>query len=498
MEAVQKIGNPSMVLLIGWLLFLLISLYSYFRKPKLAVYFLCAAAICIAAAFALFAPYLFAWDEQFHALVGKQLSEHPLVPKLYDHHPIKVLDPNWLSAEVWMHKQPLFTCQIALSVKLFGTNAFAVRLPSVLFHGALVAAVSRIGQLAFNRKTGFLGALLVMHSSFLLGLISGRIGTDHNDYIFLCYITFSCWAWFEWNHAAARKWLVWIGVFAGCAILTKWLVGLLVFAGWSAVVLARLKRGNFWRSIQPLLTSLAVTVLVAAPWQIYTLLRFPVEAGQEMAYNSAHVFHAVEAHLGDAWYHFDQLRLLYFNPTDFLLLFVAGLVFLIVRKVEKAHRLFILVSIGIVYLFFTIVQTKMPGFTAPVYGLVALVIAFGITELAGLIPYRKAGKVVLVALSLIAVNWILKPSPTLSEYGFGNNEIANQERKRMLKAYAFMRSYPKGTGKRVVFGVDLFPFSHISWMFFQGDDIAYPFVPSEEEIRALEKQGYFVLIMGDE
>ncbi len=495
-EAFQNMGTPSVVMLVSWLLFVLISIFTYFRKPALTAYFLAAAAISIAAAFALFCPFLYVWDEQFHALVGKNLSQNMLIPKLYPRHPLPI-PQSWLSTEIWMHKQPLFTWQIALSVKLFGANAFAVRLPSVLFHGALVAAVFRMGILIFNRKTGFIAALIAMHSSFLLGLISGRVGTDHNDYIFLCYITLSFWAWFEWNQSAAKKWLYWIGIFAGCAILTKWLVGLIVFAGWGIVILSKLRRNNFWLSVKPFLLSLGTCFLVAAPWQIYTLLRFPAEAKREMAYNSEHVFKAVENHSGNAWYHFDQLRLLYFNPTDFLILFMAGLIFVIARKAKKEHKLFLLVSIGVIYMFFTIVKTKMPAFTAPVYGLVSLVIAFGITEFAALIPYRKISKAVSVALAIIAVNWILKPSPTLAEYGLHKNQERIELRNRLTKALHVIRSQGKNSDKRVVFGVDLYPFSHIAWMFFN-NEIAYPFLPTEKEIKILEAKGYEVVIMKHE
>lgn len=492
-EALQHTGNSSTAMLFAWLLFVSASGYAYFRKPKWTVYFLFAAAVCIAAAFALFTPYLFAWDEQFHALVAKNLAQNPLVPKLYTHHPFEI-EQNWLNTEIWLHKQPLFTWQIALSLKLLGNTAFAVRFPSVLFHGFLTIAVFRIGQLVFNRKTGFAAALIIMHSSFLLGLISGRIGTDHNDFIFLCYITFSFWAWFEWQHSSMRKWLIWIGVFAGCAILTKWLVGLLVFAGWGIVVLSTIRQKGSWLSVKPVLTAFATTLVTFLPWQIYTFIRFPAEASREMSYNSDHVFKAVENHIGDAWFHFDKLRELYFNPVDFLLLFGAGLIFLLLSKTKKEHKIFLLVSIGVIYLFFTIVQTKMPAFTAPVYAFTILIIAHGIVSFTAWIRNPKISKTICILLTLLTVNWILKPSATLSAYGFHKDEYTEAGHRHMLQAYQIMRSEGKNDPKRIVFGVELFPFSNISWMFFNGE-LAYPFVPTDEQVKEVEKQGYEVYVL---
>lgn len=477
-----------MVMLCGWLACLLLSGYGHLKNKTFTAYSLGAAAICIAAAFALFSPYLYAWDEQFHALAARHMADHPFIPKLYLHQPL-IDDPNWLDTEIWLHKQPLFTWQMALSIKLLGNTAFAARFPSVLFHGILVATVFRTGKLIFNPRTGFIAALIVMHSGFLLGLLSGRIGTDHNDYIFLCYVTLSFRSWMEWRHDKKGKWLYFTGIFVGCAILTKWLVGLLVFAGWGIVILTELRQTGWRKSIFPPLISLGTALLIAMPWQIYTFLRFPEAARREMAYNSRHLFHAVEDHSGNAWYHFDQLRFLYFNPFDLILFFTVGTIFVLIRKVRRDYRIFLFVSIGVVYLFFTIVRTKMPAFTAPVYTLVALVIAFGITELSALIASRKISKTLLIVLTLLIVNWILKPSATLAEYGLHGNKEAIAGRKYMTESLEIMRAQGQSKVKRVVFGVDLYPFSHIAWMYFN-DELAYPFIPSEAQKELMRREGY--------
>jgi 4-amino-4-deoxy-L-arabinose transferase-like glycosyltransferase len=496
-EALHHMGSSSLIALICWIFFMIVCIITYFKNQKLTPYFLFLSAVSIAAAFALFSPYLYDWDEQFHALVAKNLSKNPFVPKLIPHHPLNINQDTWLSGIIWTHKQPLFTWQMALSIKLFGTNTFAFRLPSVLFHGALVIAIFRIGTIVFNRKTGFIAALLVMHAAYLLGLISGRIGTDHNDFIFLCYITFSFWAWFEWSLSKNKKWLYWIGIFVGCAILTKWLVGLLVFAGWTITLIPELRKGNWWNSLKPLFISFGVSMLVSMPWQIYTYLRFPLEFKREMAYNSKHVSHALENHVGDAWYHFDQIRHIYFNPFDFLIVFLISLIFLIrAKNVKKTHQIFILVSIGIIYAFFTIVQTKMPSFTIPVFGFVMLIIAFGLTEITKLIPYKWVNRIALILVTALLVNWILKPTPTLNNYDFYRKPEEIVGKKNLLKAYQFMRKNGSSTGKRIVFGVDFFPFSHISWMVYN-DEIAYPFIPSESEVIELKRKGYDVVVIRD-
>lgn len=477
----------------GWLVLLVLALLAYRMKRSLFPVLIALSAISLAAAFALLSPFLYPWDEQFHALVGKNLSHDMLAPKLYPYHLAGNTD-TWLNTIVWMHKQPLFTWQMALSIKLLGTTAFAIRLPSVLLHGVLVLAVFRMGKLIFNRRTGLVAALLVMHSAFLLGLISGKKGTDHNDYVFLVYVTLSFWAWFEWSCSERKKWLLWIGVFAGCAILTKWLVGLLVFAGWGFVVLYQLKERK-WKALLPPLISFGVAVLVALPWQIYTFMRFPYEAGMEMSYNKQHILHVVENHSGTRWYHYDQLPELYFDRIDLLLFFAIGLFFLVMSpRVKKEHQLYIRVSVIVIYLFFTIVQTKMPAFTLPVYGLVMLVVAFAITGLSDLAGRMRLRNVAFACLATLMVYGAFHPYYTLQDQAIIGEEYEVAGRENMLRAYRFMQKHGSDSPKRVVFGTDFPAFNNISWMYFH-NEIAYPFLPSEEDVKRLQEQGYAVTVI---
>ncbi len=83
----------------------------------------------VSAVFCLFVAstnYLLPWDERYHALVAKNLIEHPLLPALYEN-PILPYDyKQWAGNHIWVHKQPVTLWGMALSIKLFGTNVIAV------------------------------------------------------------------------------------------------------------------------------------------------------------------------------------------------------------------------------------------------------------------------------------------------------------------------------------------------------------------------------------
>lgn len=253
--------------------------------------------------------FLILWDEQYHALVAKNLSFDPLKPMLYSN-PLLAYDyKDWTGNHVWLHKQPLFLWQMALSLKLFGYNALAVRLPSIILHALAVIFTYRIGKIVANERIGYYGALFFALAYYPLELVAGNGTTDHNDISFLFYVTASLWAWFEYQHTKNKYYLVLIGLFAGCAVLVKWLVGLLIYAVWMVTIGINDKQNWFKRkSYKPMLGAFLISLLVFLPWQIYILIYFPLEANYEFAYNTKHFFEPIENHGGSMWFHIKVLN----------------------------------------------------------------------------------------------------------------------------------------------------------------------------------------------
>jgi len=146
----------------------------------------------------------------------------------------------------------------------------------------------RIGKLLFNERVGFIAALLCVSNNFILEHLTGKQQVEHNDIAFMFYITLSVWSWIEFEKSNKKQWLIWIGIFAGCAVLNKWITGLLVFGGYGFYHLI-LQKDLFSReSISNLLVALFFALLIALPWQIFILIRFPLEAHYEYQFNSKH------------------------------------------------------------------------------------------------------------------------------------------------------------------------------------------------------------------
>jgi 4-amino-4-deoxy-L-arabinose transferase-like glycosyltransferase len=269
--------NTQILLLVIATVCLMVSLFfQTVNKVNLSVVFLVLTGICVFSFSALLDPFLNLWDERFHALVAKNLMHHPLMPTLYDN-PIVSMDyDRWDRYFIWLHKQPLFLWQIALSFKLFGVSEFTLRLPNIILGTILVFISYRSGKLLVNQRVGYISGVLIISSLFLLELIAGRQALEHNDLSFLVYISLSIWSFVEYCFSGKRYWIPLIGLFSGMAILCKWLVGLLIYFGWAIL---RLQQKKFKISLnKDILTALAITLLIAIPWQILTFVWYPAEA----------------------------------------------------------------------------------------------------------------------------------------------------------------------------------------------------------------------------
>jgi 4-amino-4-deoxy-L-arabinose transferase len=259
--------------------------------------------------FALIDNFLHPWDEQFHALVAKNMISDPFHPVLINKIPSEFDYRIWVYNETWLHKQPLFLWQISVSLKLFGTNLIALRLPSIIMYALTSCCVFSISKRFLNPFFAILAAAFFGYCGFALDFISGVQGMDHNDIAFLFYITASFWSWMKYNETKNFRYVMLIGLFSGGAVLCKWLTGLIVFTGWGIVTFAfNIKEKREWKNI---FSAFGVCLLVFLPWQLYCLVNYPLEYKYEIAYNSAHFFSTVENHGGSSDFYFEGMKKIY-------------------------------------------------------------------------------------------------------------------------------------------------------------------------------------------
>jgi len=486
-------------------LFILVSiiLFQMREDKRPSLFLLLAGSFCLRLFASLISEHLHLWDEQFHALVAKNMMSDPFAPKLYAH-PVKPYHPlSWTTGHIWLHKQPLFLWQMAGSMKLFGAQVWAMRLPSVLMSTLLTGLIYRVGSLSLNKTAAYYAALLFAFGHFALELTAGAVHTDHNDLAFVFYVSASIWAWTEYEvspHPRRRLgWVMLIGLMVGAAILTKWLTGLLVFSGWGLSILAVAERRRHWPHYRDLALALLLALLIALPWQIYILEAFPEVSRHEFAYNGKHFFTVVEGHGGNFWWHFRKMYDLYGIP------FVAVALCLVIFVRTIASRVFkvaFMAMILVVYLFFSLAATKMLAFTFSLAMLMYLALGAGLQFCFNLVilnPKVAPQKHYTMLYHTVVLLLIS---------GFNVDVEAMRERHTAWKTDAYTAQYHriasvsamKSWSENGLLGPRHVLFNcrehdAVPIMFFNDLQAAYPGVPSPQEVENLRVRGYKVAVL---
>lgn len=472
----------SWLLYIGIFLILLSTILIFSKKQGYGILILFLAAFCIRLFMAHLDPFLYDWDEKYHALVARNMMTDPFSPMLKTEILIPYFKTNWCCNHIWLHKQPLFMWQMALSMKIFGVSEFAIRYPSVLMGALMVPLVFRICLLLTgNQLTSYGAALLMCCSHFQLQLTSGFEGMDHNDIAFGFYVLASIWAYAEYMNKRRLLWVILIGMFAGAAILNKWLTGLLVFTAWGVYILLNIRSKEHKREIIDLLISFCACLVVFLPWQLYIIHSFPEEAMHEYAYNAKHIADAVEGHTGHNEFYLNRFNR-YFGDYIWVLVF-AGFLFLVFdKRLHNRLNLSLAIYMCITYVFFSlVVQTKMIGyfFVAAPIGYIYMAIS-----LAKISIIPKAGKILFVPVLLLSALHLLNLGEIRRQHDPDNiwrqNKIHNTEVYK--QAYQYLP-------KDVDIVINLGTFSDVEFMFYNPGINAFHYCFTEVEMEQILKQG---------
>ena len=496
----------------------------FFEKYRWALILLTLGGGCLLVFAAISAPFLYCWDERFHALVAKNCMDNPLQPTLYRDWPVANSYPggtydetDWCHGYVWLHKQPLFLWQIALCFKLFGVSLFTLRLPSVIMGTLMIPLLYRIGSLLVGRRLGYFAALSAAFSYMLLDLVSGHGAVDHNNVCFVFYVTASLWAWMEYLRSGRKwRWVFVLALLSGCAVLTKWLVGLLVYAAWGIYTLSEY-RFHFreWK-IGQIAAAAGITLAVFLPWQIYTSHAFSRYYEREQKLNHEHFFQDVEGHRESNTFYLTTLPYRYIGDRDYkdyvsedtaalnvkrvvhLLMVLAGFVLLLVRCHKWSHRITLFSIVLLVYGFFTLAATKMMAypFCLCAVGFLAL----------GMLPYElwRVGEkwlrnpwvrgsalvTVTVAFSLYQLNlsWIKHFHTPCEAYWdtLGHNKEEFQKLDKIFPPNTLLFNC-RGSQD---WGNYCMP---VEAMFFS-NALCYAFPPSEEDFQKAKAQGWHIAV----
>ena len=423
--------------------------------------------------------YLHEWDERYHALVAKNLIQHPLKPTLYDNTIIKYDYREWTANNVWLAKPPVPLWFIALSVNLFGNTDYAVRIPTIIFSLLAIYLTFLLGKYLFNERVGLLAAFLHAINGLILEIGGGKLSSDHVETFFIIFIEIAvlfCVLSIIRKNRYHLSFLA--GCFIGLAILSKWLPALVVFPVWltGAIFAGKYTTRDI---LKHFLIMVAGCLIIAAPWLIYILLTFPLEAKWVIrkfifAYSAS-----VENHSGPWWYYINYVEIIFGELVYIPLLYAIYRIF----KDKKEWALKMLSIWWILpVVIFSFAETKRHTYlmlSAPAYFLITAWFWYYLKEAYVRKNFRWLKYVVLWLLIILPIRFMIeriKPFERLDKDPAWATELRNLNSQILEK-------------KVVIFNSE----RPIETMFYT-NFTAYSGVPDSSTLQAFTSRGYTAYI----
>jgi 4-amino-4-deoxy-L-arabinose transferase-like glycosyltransferase len=268
----------------------------------------------------------------------------------------------------WYVHPPLYMWLVAATGKVFGFSTFTVRFWSGAASVLAVYATMLLGRALFNVRTGILaGAVLAVTFHFL---VQSRLAVF--DTVLLAFMLLAAYGAVRgYQRGRAGDYLAFF-IFAGLATATKGPIGI-VLPGlvMMAFVTARRAWGR-WREV-PWAAGLVLYAVIGLSWYAAeTLLHGALFVKTVLGYYGVGRFFGVVEDQAGPWYYYAPILVLGAFPwTAFWP--AAGVWH--ARRLRHDGSLFVVLWCGIVIVFYSVAQTKLPNYVLPVYPLAAIGIA---------------------------------------------------------------------------------------------------------------------------
>jgi len=420
--------------------------------------------------------HLHEWDERYHALVAKNLREHPLKPTLYENPVLEYDHKNWVGNHVWLAKPPLPLWAIAISTGIFGDTTFAVRLPSLIFGLLSIYLTFLIGRLLFSERVGILAAYFHAINGVIIELAGGRISSDHVETAFIFFVELAIFLTIYFFEKKPRYIITaLIGIVTGLAFLCKWYPAGLVFVIWFAGFLVW-KKFTFSELIKHGAILLSAAAAAALPWILFILNAYPEEAKFVLSQILGAYSAPAENHSAPFYYYWHEIMFVF---GELVYLVIGFTIYFIFKKREFSKNLILIVWALIPVIIFSFAETKRHTYllvAAPAFFVLTANVWFVILDNIKTAKVKWVFWVVLITLLILPLRLMIERTKLFHE----------------RKQNSFMTSLPEYEkmfdSNSIVFGLK----ENIELMFYTDVYAAYPKIPAQEKLIELKNQGFAI------
>ena len=265
---------------------------------------------------------------------------------------------------------------VSMGISLLGLSELAVRLPSALPAVLTVGFVFLWGSVSGGLKRGLWSGVILATSMEFVSL--GRLGKM--DMVFTFFFTAALLSFLRWKeHGKGSIWPFYL--FLGLASLAKGPVGIILPCLIVGLALAIEKRWDRLREMN-LVRGLGLIVFISGPWYLVAALRDPEYIKTFLWNHNVLRFFALEKGVNhpEPIYFFIPILLAGFLPWSFFLPPILHRLWEGRHDEGKGERLFLIVWVATVLLFFSLARNKLGTYILPLFPPLSLLAADAVSK----------------------------------------------------------------------------------------------------------------------
>lgn len=290
-------------------------------------------------------------DEPRYAQVAREMLERHdwVTPYLYGH--------PWLEKPIALYWGQL------VSYKLFGVSDWAARLPNAVLASAMVLFIYAFLR-RFRPAVALDAALMTASSTLIFGMARGA----STDMTLSAPFAIAMLCWYGWDQSQHRGWLA--GAYAALAVAMLAKGPVAPFLALAIIAVYAFATRDWSRLIKTLwIPGILLFCVIALPWYVLVQIRTPEFFNVFiLQHNLGRFGTRMYRHVQPFWYYIPVVLL---ATVPWTIWFVAGVVDVVkrwrTRLEDSEYRwpLFLLLWIVIPVAFFSISQSKLPGYILP-------------------------------------------------------------------------------------------------------------------------------------
>jgi len=272
-----------------------------------------------------------------------------------------------LSGKPWLEKPPLYYWQAMLAYRLFGVSDWAARLPSAMDATFMVIAVYLFFR-RFRPGSQLDAALITVSAAGVIGFSRAA----SMDMPLAAMFTMALLAWYVWYEIEVRTYLWLAYAFLALGMLAKGPVApFLAAVVISIFAFARRDYGILRRTLS--IPGILIFCVIALPWYIAVQVRNPDFFHAFIVQHNLERFGSnLYRHREPVWYYIPAVLLALLPWTVFTVAAVAKTIGAwwsrrreTLPSPEDACNVFLLIWLLVPVVFFSVSQSKLPGYILP-------------------------------------------------------------------------------------------------------------------------------------